>query len=61
MNGEVWGDSRIDFVRGIFANHMLDGHITSGVIFDPGIESENIAVDNDNQLAIGKHALDFTS
>lgn len=55
------GFLRVHFVRGIFAYHVLDGHVTSRVKFDPSIQSQNFVVDNDNQFVLGNHAFDFAS
>lgn len=55
------GHLRVHFVRRISADHMLDGHVASGVEFDPGIQSEHFAVDNDDEFVLGNHAFDLTS
>lgn len=52
---------RVDLVRGISAYHMLDSYVTAGMKFDPRIQFEYFAVDNDNQLVISNHVFNLTS
>jgi hypothetical protein len=59
-NKEYIGDIRVDLICGIFANHVLDGHVTARVKFDPSIQSEYFVVDNDNQLILGNHAFNLS-
>lgn len=52
---------RVDLVRGISAYHMLDSYVAAGVKFDPRIQFEYFAVDDDNQVVISNHVFNLTS
>lgn len=52
---------RIDLIRGVSPDHMLNRLVSSGVVFDPSIRLENSILKDDYPSAICNQSLDIAS
>lgn len=50
---------RVDFVCGVSAHHVLDGLVTPGVVFHPGVHLEHMLIHDDDVLPLCYEALDL--
>ena len=49
---------RFHLVRGIAADHVLDGQAAAGVAVQPRVELEHVVLEDDNRVPVGDHVLD---
>lgn len=52
---------RIHFICGISTYHVSDSLVSSRMELDPGINLQDLSVDNYDKSSVGYHALDFPS